>query len=427
MGWWRRTGPGRSRSATLRRLAYTAAVVAVATLVFSITGAGARAPAVDAAPPAGSVATWCRNGHGPAELDRMFDGDPGGIVGADYPRTLALPDGRVLWTFQDPIVRDTAGALHNLHNIGIVQDGACFDLLRSGTSAAPAPWLLATQTIPERAWFWPLDMTLSADGTTVHVFLAQMFEDDDGTYLNRATPNSVVVVDVDATTLGVRGGPSTPPWGGLASDPTLFGWSVETAGNHTYLFGHCHRQFGFDPFFDDVFIHDTSCTKQIRLARVPRGGVFATPEYWTGTAWSRDRAAARSLLPTERVNVTQPTQFQFVNGRWMATTKVDDWFGQWIVIDQANKVTGPWRQTERRFAGLQCDPDPPGDDGPVCTNYFSSFVDDPTRTTADPVVISLSHNLWSGEPSSLYRPTYEAIDPPVATAALADRCALDQC
>lgn len=35
----------------------------------------------------------------------MFDTEPGGIIDADYPRTLVLPNGNVLWTFRDAQVR----------------------------------------------------------------------------------------------------------------------------------------------------------------------------------------------------------------------------------------------------------------------------------------------------------------------------------
>jgi len=374
----------------------------------------------------GAVASWCQAGSGVEPLNRMFDGDPGGIIGADYQRTLALPDGRVLWTFQDPLVRASGGQIVNLHNGAVVQDGNCFEFLRSGTASDPGAWLLPEFTNPTRTWFWPMASTLSADERTVHVFLAQMQERSDEGYLVETEPLGVVVVDLDAATLAVAGGPFVPSWGTPNSgDRTLYGWSAETAGNHTYLLGHCHRQFGYDPFFNDSFIHDSACTSEVRLARIPRGDVFAPLEYWTGSSWSTNRFSATALLLTSRGRIANPSQLQYVNGRWMAATKIDDWWGDWIAIDHADQITGPWRQTAWIRAIPKCSPTLPNDFG--CNTYFASFVDDPERTASDPVTVSLSHNLWSGEPSSLYRPTYFTIDPPDAEFALGDRCSLDQC
>ena len=42
-------------------------------------------------------------------LGTIFDAEPGGIIGADYPRTLALENGNVLWTFQDARIRTPTG------------------------------------------------------------------------------------------------------------------------------------------------------------------------------------------------------------------------------------------------------------------------------------------------------------------------------
>lgn len=47
---------------------------------------------------AGSV---CLTDLEPETLNRLFDTEPGGVVGADYQRAFALPNGRVFWTFQD--------------------------------------------------------------------------------------------------------------------------------------------------------------------------------------------------------------------------------------------------------------------------------------------------------------------------------------
>ena len=55
--------------------------------------------------------------------------------------------------------------------------------------------------------------------------------------------------------------------------------------NHTYLFAHCYRQFGWDPFpFSEstVGTHDWDCTADVTVARVPRGASTSNPSTGTG-------------------------------------------------------------------------------------------------------------------------------------------------
>lgn len=44
-----------------------------------------------------------------------------------------------------------------MHNVGLLQSGSCFKLLRNGTGNTPTPYLFPDLTEPERRWFWPLD------------------------------------------------------------------------------------------------------------------------------------------------------------------------------------------------------------------------------------------------------------------------------
>src|SRR5262245_6102746 len=75
------------------------------------------------------------------DLTAAFAAGPDGFRGADYQRAIDLPDGRRLWTFQDAFVARSGGGDALVHNVGVVQDGACFDLLQSGSAERPASWL----------------------------------------------------------------------------------------------------------------------------------------------------------------------------------------------------------------------------------------------------------------------------------------------
>ena len=116
-----------------------------------------------------------------------------------------------------------------------------------------------------------------------------------------------------------------------------------------------------------------------------------------------------------------PSQFLHKNGRWLAITKIDDWFGTDIVIESAVHPAGPYVEIERRRAGAKCD-------HTECTTYFSSWIDGQNLGGPHDVLItSLSHNRWNGEPSWVYRPTYEVVFPPPDDPNAAMRCGLGHC
>jgi hypothetical protein len=364
----------------------------------------------------------------PASLDTLFFSEPASIIGADYPRTLALPSGEVLWTFQDAKMRLPGGGIRVLHNIGMVQRDNCFSLLRGGTSSNPRSWLFADQTTPLKRWHWPLDAELGTDGN-VYVFTADMVEvpvpppddpDDpdapppgDG-YLDHTVPVATRVARIDPETWNVE-------WYGTAADdsPDLYGFSIESDAEWTYFFAQCHRQFGFDPYIFGVLAHDRSCADRVTVARVPRGQLFEPYRYWNGLDWVADKTHAVPIID-QSGRFASPTQFLFRNNHWTAVTKLDDWWGKDIVVEQARRPTGPFLEIERYRPQPKCADD--------CNTYFASWVDgqnDDTGTT--PLTISLSHNRWDGTATSTYRPTFFTIAAPPDIAASADRCALGHC
>ena len=46
----------------------------------------------------------------------------------------------------------------------------------------------------------------------------------------------------------------------------LYGWSVTSDPQYTYLYSHCYRQYGFD-----ALLGYHPCSKNVKLARIPRG------------------------------------------------------------------------------------------------------------------------------------------------------------
>ena len=368
----------------------------------AVSSAMSAAPSTTLVP----LPATCLPGTTPADLDRLFVSEPGGVVGADYQRAVALPDGRVLWTFQDAEVRLPAGGTRLVHNIGMVQDGACFRVLIGGTEADPQPWLFAADTTPFVRWYWPLGAEMGADGR-IHVFAAEMNERGPG-YLTRTEPTATMVAIVDPIDFEVR---STARPGDASA--SLYGFSIESDWTWTYLFAQCHRQFGFDPYIY-YYAHEMACAPQVTVARVPRGDLLATPTYWTADGWRADPAGAVPILDTSRL--VNASQFTFVNNQWLAITKVGDWWGDRIVVEHSLRPVGPYSVVSQWAPATKCAVD--------CNNYFASWI--PSAVPGQ-LLYGLSHNRWDGIATDVYRPTFGTFPAPPLRLLPAERCSLGYC
>ena len=372
----------------LARLAFTAGAV----------GFGITAGAVLSSSPS-AVAVTCVDGA--ADLTDTFAQAPDGLAGADYQRAIDLPDGRRLWTFQDAYVHrpDRSDAL--VHNVAVVQDGGCFDLLHGGTPDDPTSWLAADATVPFEHWFWPLAATIPGDGT-VRIFLAEL-EERGPRYLANATPLATWVATVDATTLApVAFGPAPDP------GPALYGWSVASDTHFTYLYGHCYRQFGFG------FLGHDDCTSAVTVARTTHD-LQRPLQYWDGTRWLR-RPEHVGQHRAEAGTRRDPSQHQpdpvrphrrTLDRRYQRRRLV----GIEDLPDTAPGPTGPWTTTAALDATA---PDPDEN------TYFASIVT--ANDGNGHVVVGLSHNRWDGDRTSHYRPTFQTVplnrwDQPTANAA----------
>ncbi len=374
------------------------------------------------------TAATCLADLRPGALSTLFDREPGQIIAADYQRAVALPDGRTLWLFQDATIRlppappttTTTMPVDDgppepppptdrvLHNIGMVQTGTCFEVLRSGTAADPRPWLFPAETIQYGHWFWPLDATMGSDGK-LYVFVAEMVEQGP-LYLSATVPLGTRVVGVDLATMSVDF-VGHPPNDGTS----LYGFSITNDSRWTYLYGQCHRQFGWDPGPFGIPAHDLTCAADVPVARVPRGHLFDPPAYWDGHRWQPDPSRAVAVMPTQGRGVN-PSQVRWDDGEFVAVTKVDDWFGSTIYLDRASAAQGPWTNYARLPAAPKCA-------AAVCNTYFASWV--PWNDGHD-YLVGLSHNRWDGRLSAVNRPTFMTAPKP-GTHALALRCELITC
>jgi hypothetical protein len=361
-----------------------------ADLVVDVSGWFVGTPGSAPLPPPTNVRPPdCAASTDPSGLNTYFENGPT-LTGGDYQRAFALPDGRVLWFFQDTFVRSRNGPVLT-HNAGLVQSGRCFALLKSGNYTNPGEYLFADRTTRQRHWFWPLSGDMGVDGR-FHLFVAEMRENGP-TYLSFTEPIATWVVTIDLDTMQiVDRRPATN------SSNALYGFSVESDATYTYLFAHCHRQFGWDafPFVDPpVYVHDWNCADRMTVARIPVGRFDQPPAYWNGSGWGSDPAAAVNIAPGDRL--VSASQMYLVNGKWVAVTKVGDWFGNRIEIDVADRPEGPYRNVRTIATPAKCN---------GCNTYFASLL--PYAGSDGSMLIGISNNVFGPVDMSRYHPTFFA-------------------
>jgi hypothetical protein len=345
--------------------------------------------------------TFCLPGGSVADLNRLFDAEPAGLVGADYQRALPLPDGRVLWTFQDAAVRAGPEEINVIHNAAMVQDGRCFEVLYGGTRIDPRAFMFAGETDPFRRWFWPLDAEIGADGL-VYVFAAEMVEHGDE-YLTHVEPTGTRVAVFDPTTSAIV---TDARPGDDSAD--LYGWSITSDRDWTYLYAQCHRQFGYDLHiftFAFAFAFDRSCSTVITVARLPRGELLATPEYWDGLRWQPDPDLAAPIIQTGG-RLINANQIEWSGGSFFSVNHEGDWWGDTIHFARAEAATGPFVVFDTMTAPVPCE---------ECNSFFATWI--PRAAASRPpstLAVAVSHNRWDGIISAFYRPSFHVIASPPA-------------
>ena len=96
-------------------------------------------------------------------------------TGADYQRAFALPTAGRCGRSRTRTWLAPGAPTGSCTTSGIVQDGSCFTVLRTGSDADPGPWIGADATEPFQRWFWPLGGIVADDGT-VRLFVAELRE-----------------------------------------------------------------------------------------------------------------------------------------------------------------------------------------------------------------------------------------------------------
>lgn len=389
----------------------TAALLVIATLATVVSAVPvAQLPTVSAASvdPSFRAGRFCLQNTDPRDLDELFDTEPAGLVGADYQRAFPLPDGRTVWLFQDVEVRLPNGWTTLVHNVGMIQQRSCFEILMSGNANNPQSWLFGDRTRGFERWFWGLDAEMGSDGL-LYIFAGEMLETGDE-YLTTTIPQGVHYATFDPASSDLVSTGRPPD-----QSPELYGWSITSDNTWTYLYAHCYRQFGFDPLsWSDVGAHDLDCAADVTVARVPKSQLLDPPAYWDGTDWQDDPAAAMPVFDTTD-RAINPVQVEWDGQRFHAVTKVGDWFGDTIYIERAQRAQGPFDQWAFVATEPKC---------ADCNTYFASIVPPQATTTSEggAITVSLSHNRWDGIITDVYTPTFFEVRRPHPDLIPARRC-----
>ena len=221
-------------------------------------------------------------------------------------------------------------------------------------------------------WFWPLDAEVGADGH-LWLFLAEVRNPNGSgaaigaepvaTWRARYRLPDLELVDLEPAADAVAA--------------SLFGYSIVSDDDWTYLFGHCYKPVR----------PGAAGSGSIRRARrtptwpgCPWGSSIDQPQYWSGAGWTARRSARRPVLTGQH---SMPVSVERFGDVYVAASDEDDWFGSDVVIRTAPAPAGSVDRGAALYArdALRR----------ACNNYGAFVL---PQLEDDQVVIAHSNNAW---------------------------------
>lgn len=389
-----------------RRTLPVAARLAIVALTVLVTTAVAptRAPATAFAAPLGT----CLAGRSAADLNGLFGNQVDDIAAFDSPTVLPLGDDRFLWLVQDAFIAPSSATVRSLrpptmfaHNAAFLQEGNCFRALHGPTMPGPQCSVADGSFIGNGGvatcsrWFWPMGAGLDASNNPT-VFMGEYVNPLGGGAAPPAALTAVWIATLDRVTLDMVSLVPAPDSNG----DVAYGHWVEHDGGYSYLFGWSRDQFNLpDP--------TSPSPSEVFVARVVQGRFGNAPEYWNGSSWTPDRAAAVPIVdaPGDLAYAMQP---RHLGGIWVSVVKVDEWRGGSVQVATAQQPQGPWTVVQQLAV--------PSRTLDGVTNTYAAHLLPWTSATGN-LVIALSNNAWQMDPvafgtPALYRPTFFELEAP---------------
>jgi len=354
--------------------------------------------------PNGYVSTYvgCASSLDAAGLDAFFRQRIGPVLGWDYQHVYPLGGDRYLWLFQDAFI-DHSGRATTLVNVGfaqniaMLQSGRCFTVFHRGTTAMPSSFEPGTGEVVNKHWWWPLGGQVN--GQKIQVFWAEMVADPTQPPVGDGLPWHPVATWLatydtrDLTRLSFTKAPNP-------GNKPLYGYAVASDDNFSYLFGNTYQQ---NLSLEGGFWSGVHSATAMWLARVPKGQLNTAPQYRADKGWTDDATKALPFL--DRYWSENPMEARLIDGQWVASTKINGFWGDTFAIDTADHPWGPWTTVqEGPIAGRGGDP--------LLNTYNVEPL--PWRASDGSLILSVSENAKNMPRDAYphperYRPTFRQV------------------
>ena len=287
-----------------------------------------------------------------AAYNEAFGRPLGNWQAGDVPHSYPLPDGSVLWIFNDSFLntKNPSAGINGdsifVRNVAVKQIGRCFEVVAGPTATANEPTTTTTTTDPlvattrvkptsflatgerkDQVWWWFHGGDV--DGDYLHIFVTEMHQTGAASWGIAFEPAAIALATYNWHTLeflDLRPAPNAGTHPG-------YGFSVANDDSFTYLFGQADN------------LQFTRADRRNYVARVPLHQVYSPPTYWNGSNWVDEAAQAVSISTEGSWDHRMTVMHQ--DDRWIATAKEDDFFGDEFLVLEAPQPQGPWVITQR--------------------------------------------------------------------------------
>ena len=193
-----------------------------------------------------------------------------GWTGADGTLSIPLPDGRTLWLFGDTFLGTIESDLSRrnfffVNNTVLIQSGQTFSNPIVGNQPFARPE-------ENRWWYWPGHGHVVND--TLEIIWYAMYQPGEGMWGFDYAAIDILRYTVHDLKLIDRKRVSTLP-------SINFGTCIFSTDQYTYIYG----------------AEKNGLHKHLHVARVPRGSLTASWQYFDGTSWVADRSKSRRQIP----------------------------------------------------------------------------------------------------------------------------------
>ncbi|MGB5617335.1 MAG: DUF5005 domain-containing protein [Desulfobacterales bacterium] len=247
----------------------------------------------------------------------LFTRRDGGWTGGDGTRSVALPDGHILWLFGDTFLgtvrpdRSRPHATPMVRNTFVVQGGDTLVTLHGGTGASPQAFVTPQE---KGSWYWPSDGLV--EGNRLLVFLPRFTATGPGMWDWRWSGTDIGTFSLPELRL-------EKITAAVAVNRVIYGAALLKDADATYIYG----------------VEDLQSAKHVHVAKAGSGRLEDAWEYWDGERWTVDPLASKRLFSGAAL------QFSVIKtgDRYVLITSDNrNPFDSAIVAYVSPSPTGPW-------------------------------------------------------------------------------------